>query len=560
MNIKTKITVITLAPIVILAVFLMSIFWLLLQNNLEDQLATAETHLVNLKKAELKNYMELAMSSVQDIIDDDALDEEEGRRRIQAHLQSLSYDGSNYIFAYDEGGNRVALGSNMTGIGENFLHVKDSEGVFAVQGLIEAARDGDGYFLYHWPRLAGGAGIPKLSYTIWIDKWKWMIGTGFYIDDIDEQLGKMRETADEKLQQIITIGTIVSICFPLLMAVIIRMAASQVLRPLDNVTKKLIEISSGQGDLTMRLETNSNDEVGQLSNSFNLFVEKIHNIVKTVLAGSESVREAAQAIDQRNAEVNSQLNDQNTETEMVASSMNEMVASATEVAQNAERVSHTAHEANDKSKSAKNDLDHSITRVQDLANEVATSAAAINDLEDNVNDIVAVLGVIRGIAEQTNLLALNAAIEAARAGEQGRGFAVVADEVRTLASRTQDSTQEIQTTIERLQESTHQAISKMNAAHDNSETTVKRAEETGEAIASIILAISNISDNVSQIAVASEEQSHVGEDINMRIVRIAESTSNTEGLSDLSAKDSHTLVELAESLRAQVAQFKVRED
>ena len=272
------------------------------------------------------------------------------------------------------------------------------------------------------------------------------------------------------------------------------------------------------------------------------------------------MREAAQAIDQRNAEVNSQLNDQNTETEMVASSMNEMVASATEVAQNAERVSHTAHEANDKSKSAKNDLDHSITRVQDLANEVATSAAAINDLEDNVNDIVAVLGVIRGIAEQTNLLALNAAIEAARAGEQGRGFAVVADEVRTLASRTQDSTQEIQSTIERLQESTHQAISKMNAAHDNSETTVKRAEETGEAIASIILAISNISDNVSQIAVASEEQSHVGEDINMRIVRIAESTSNTEGLSDLSAKDSHTLVELAESLRAQVAQFKVRED
>lgn len=557
MNIKTKITVITLAPLFILAIFLMSIFWLLLKNNLEDQLKASETHLISLKKTELKNYMELSMSSLKEVLDDPNLSADEAQSLIQRKIQALSYDGSNYLFAYDEDHNRIALGSNLEGLGENFAHVQDTDGNYTVRDLIKAARDGDGYYLYRWPRLAGGKPLPKLSYTLWLDDWKWAIGTGFYIDDIEKQLGTIRESATKKLNQIITIGSIVSICFPLAMVVLIQILAKKAMQPLDHVTKKLIEIGSGQGDLTVRLDTATHDEVGQLSHSFNTFVEKIQYIVKNVLHASESVRTAAQSIDNRNTEINGLLSNQNLETEMVASSMNEMVASAGEVATNADNVSRTASEASERSQSAITDLNDSISRVQKLATEVASSAEAINDLESNVNDIVSILDVIRSIAEQTNLLALNAAIEAARAGEQGRGFAVVADEVRTLASRTQDSTEEIQSTIQRLQESTHHAISKMNSAHENSETTVKKAEDTGAAIAAITDAIAHISENVAQIAVASDEQTQVGEDINVRVVRIAESTSNTEALSESSAQDSHTLVDLAEKLREQVAQFKV---
>ncbi len=557
MNIKTKISVITLTPIFALAIFLMSIFWLLLNNNLEDQLEASEAHLINLKKTEIKNYMDLSMSALKEVLEDTSLSTEEAQTLAQQRIQAFSYDGSNYLFAYDEAKNRIALGSSLEGLGENFAHVKDSDGNYTVQGLIEAARDSDGYYFYRWPRLAGGEPLPKLSYTVWLDDWKWAVGTGFYIDDIEKQLETIRENSTKKLNQIITIGSIVSICFSLAMVMLIQILANKAMRPLDHVTKKLTEIGSGQGDLTVRLDAASNDEVGQLSHSFNMFVEKIQLIVKNVLQASESVRTSAQSIDQRNTEINGLLSNQNLETEMVASSMNEMVASAGEVATNADSVSRTASEASERSQSAITDLSDSISRVQKLATEVASSAEAINDLENNVNDIVSILDVIRSIAEQTNLLALNAAIEAARAGEQGRGFAVVADEVRTLASRTQDSTEEIQSTIQRLQESTHHAISKMNSAHENSETTVKKAEDTGEAIAAITDAISHISENVAQIAVASDQQTQVGEDINVRVVRIADSTSNTEALSESSAQDSHTLVDLAEQLREQVSQFKV---
>lgn len=556
-SLKNKLTVLTLIPVLLITLILVLFFCWELEVTAEEQIANTQNTLMELKKSELKHYLELSMSSVQDILSDHSLSKEQAQAKIQKHIQSLKYDGSNYLFAYTENGDRIALGSNLSGIGDNFWNVKDPTGNFVVQGLIKAARDKDGYYVYHWPRLKGSEPLPKLSYTIWLADWKWMIGTGFYIDDIDKQVSAIQAQADKTLKNALIMGLVISVIVSVLMVFLVRLVAKRIMAPLEEVNENLLEISSGQGDLTKRLTVKTNDEIGQVATSFNLFVEKIHSIVERVTDYSSKVREAASNINDRNIQVHDLLSHQNTETDMVAAAMNEMSKSAIEIAENAETLATTADSANSQNIEARSEIDSSIEQVRHLAGEVSTGAQAINELEKNVQEIVSVLDVIRGIAEQTNLLALNAAIEAARAGEQGRGFAVVADEVRTLASRTQDSTAEIQQTIQKLEEAAQQAVGIMSKSAENSNDAVLKVDATGQSLIAITDAISSINNMIAQIATASEQQHQVSDNINVRVANIVESLSQTEAASNLSTTDSQRLVEFAEALQEQAGQFKL---
>ncbi len=556
-SLKNKLTVLTLVPVLLITLVLVLFFCWELKLTAEEQISNTQKTLTELKKSELKHYLELSMSSVQQVLSDSTLSKEQAQALIQKHIQSLKYDGSNYLFAYSEGGDRIALGSNLSGLGENFWNVKDPTGNFVVQGLIKAARDKDGYYVYHWPRLKGSKPLPKLSYAIWLEDWKWMIGTGFYIDDIDQQVAVIEAQAEKTLTNALIMGLVISIFVSVLMVFLVRLVAKRIMRPLEEVNENLLEISSGQGDLTKRLKVKTNDEIGQVATSFNLFVEKIHIIVERVTEYSEKVREAATNINDRNIQVHDLLSHQNTETDMVAAAMNELSKSAIEIAENAETLATTANSANSQNIEARVEIDSSIDKVKHLSDEVSMGAAAISDLEQNVQEIVSVLDVIRGIAEQTNLLALNAAIEAARAGEQGRGFAVVADEVRTLASRTQDSTKEIQQTIQKLDEAAQQAVDIMAKSAENSEEAVHKVDATGQSLMAITEAISSINNMIAQIATASEEQHQVSDNINVRVANIVESLGKTEAISNLSTTDSQNLVECAEALQEQAGQFKL---
>ncbi|UAA40153.1 methyl-accepting chemotaxis protein [Paraneptunicella aestuarii] len=556
-SLKNKLTLLTLIPVAILVTIIMFSFWIQLQSAAQHQTQNARESLLALKRKELKNYLDLSMSSVQHILKDSSLSKEEAQRRIQQHIQSLIYDDTNYLFAYTEKGDRIALGNSNKGIGDNFWGVQDPKGNYVVQGLIKAARDKDGYYLYHWPRLKDSEPLPKLSYTIWLKDWNWVIGTGFYIDDIDKEIAVIEQRTTDNLSKALLTSLIISVLVCSLLVFMVRLAAKRISRPLEEVTDSLRNISSGQGDLTKRLHVKSNDEVGQLADSFNLFIQKIHSIVKEVLECSDNVRNAAQSIDKRNTEVHQLLHVQNKETDQVATAIQKMSASAIDMVANAENAASTASSANHQSQSAISEVNGSIEHVKQLAQGVATSAEAIHTLENNVKEISSVLDVIRGIAEQTNLLALNAAIEAARAGEQGRGFAVVADEVRTLASRTQDSTAEIQKTIKSLEEAAYKAVKLMSESTTESTETVSKVDATGHSLAVITGAIDDISTIVNQISANSTQQHEISQNISARINNIVQSLDKTDHLSDMSAEDSHQLVKLAETLQKQVGQFKV---
>ncbi|MDX9767245.1 MAG: methyl-accepting chemotaxis protein, partial [Ectothiorhodospiraceae bacterium] len=298
-------------------------------------------------------------------------------------------------------------------------------------------------------------------------------------------------------------------------------------------------------------------ELSALARAFNRFVAKIRDTVTQVAASVSSLASAAEQMSVVTAETQTGVDRQRNETDRVATAMNEMFSTSQEVAGNAGAAAEATHSVDESSAQGRQVVDQAIASINQLAGEVERAAEVIHALERDSEQIGSVLDVIRNIAEQTNLLALNAAIEAARAGEQGRGFAVVADEVRTLATRTQESTQEIQSMIERLQGAAQEAVRVMDGGRSKAQNTVEQASVVSATLASITEAIGTINDMNTQIAVASREQTQVAEEMNRNIVNISDvAEKNAHGAGQLaSAVDA--LTEVAGQIRALVGQFKV---
>ncbi|NOZ37243.1 MAG: methyl-accepting chemotaxis protein [Gammaproteobacteria bacterium] len=326
---------------------------------------------------------------------------------------------------------------------------------------------------------------------------------------------------------------------------------------ISRVVQNLIEIAHGEADLTTRLEQQGKDEIGQLVGAFNVFIEKLQNIIRNVSGSTSQLATAAEEMAQISEESNSSVIRQASETEQVASAMNEMSSTVAEVALHAKEAAESAQNASSASTKGRQVVEQTITAIGSLANEVEQAATVIQKLEHDSENIGGVLEVIRGISEQTNLLALNAAIEAARAGEQGRGFAVVADEVRTPASRTQESTKEIQAMIESLQSGSAQAVAVMEESRSKAQASVEQARLAGESLREITEAIGTISDMNTQIANASVEQGSVVEEINRNVSSISEIGEQTSQGAQQTATASQEMSQLATRLQVEVGQFKV---
>ncbi len=405
------------------------------------------------------------------------------------------------------------------------------------------------------------------------ERWRtdaWLIRTelGPLVHDIKARLNGLVEaqrTRNQALSQGLleeVDATLASIGILVLVGMVLGIGAAVfisaiVVRPLCHAVTAMQDIAEGEGDLTRRLPVRGNDEIARLARAFNAFADKIRDTIQQVTGATSQLASAAEEMSHVTAETREGVQQQRSETEQVATAMNEMTATVQEVARNAESAASAAHSADEQAGDGKQVVAETVSAIERLAGEVEKAAGVIQRLEQDSEEIGTVLEVIQGIAEQTNLLALNAAIEAARAGEQGRGFAVVADEVRSLASRTQASTQEIQGVIERLQAGARDAVAVMEDGRQQARVSVEHAARAGEALDAITGAVNAITTMNNQIAEAARQQGEVAEEINQNVVNISRVADTTAAGTDQLAQASQDLAHLSHDLQNLVARFKV---
>jgi methyl-accepting chemotaxis protein len=557
LNLKAKVLSLAVLPVLIFALVISAATAVMLQDQAKKEVEDTRQRLMADAKASLQSTVQVAMGAIKPLYDAATPGDTATRAQVVKMLSSISYGKEGYFFGYDSEAARIFKGSSPDDIGKSFKDAKDPSGLYYVRDLVAAGKAGTHYLQYASALPGKSEVLPKLGYTDYLAKWDMAVGSSINLDGIEAQVAVVQKNVDARLSNILMSIFGIAALVLVLIAIVGVFLTGTIVRPLRLMKDNLDDIASGDGDLTRRLTVSSGDELGELAGSFNRFVDKIHGLVSQIVEmTSQLTGLVGEASDQAHLSEKAMAR-QRHETDQVATAINEMSAAAHEVAKSAQGAAVAAQQTDAEGQMARRVVDGSIKQIHALVSDIRSSGTSLDSLQNDVSSIVSVLGVIRSIADQTNLLALNAAIEAARAGEAGRGFAVVADEVRALASRTQQSTQEIQSMIDRLQSGTQGAVEAMRRSSEAGDGTSAQANEAGASLDTMAALIGTINSMNAQIASAAEEQTAVAEEINRSVHQIAEAVDSVADQTQQSAHTSRNLAELGQRLGKLVGQFRI---
>ncbi|MGA8136523.1 MAG: methyl-accepting chemotaxis protein [Pseudomonas gingeri] len=558
LSLKAKVVSLAVLPVLLCALVIsLTTVWML-QNQARDEVEETRQRLLSESKTTLQNYVTQVMTAIRPLYDASAPGDMAARAQAVKLLSSIKYGKDGYFFGYDSQVVRVFKSDNPDGVGKSFKDARDPNGVYVNRDLVQVAKDGTHYLKYSASLATNDQVlVPKIGYTEFLPKWDIAIGTFVNLDGLEAQVAEVEAKVHQRLEGVILSILGITLVVLLVIAVLGILVANTILRPLQLMKLSLDDIAAGEGDLTRRLAVTSQDELGQLAGSFNRFVDKIHGLVRQISEMTVQLTTLVSQVSDQAQRSEQAMERQRHETDQVATAINQMSSAAQEVARGAQGAAVAAQQTDAEGKTAKRVVDGSIQQIHALVKDIRHSGTTLDSLQQDVTSIVSVLGVIRSIAEQTNLLALNAAIEAARAGEAGRGFAVVADEVRALASRTQQSTQEIQGMIDRLQTGTQVAVEAMRRSSEAGDGTSDRANEAGASLDTMAQLIGTINAMNAQIASAADEQTSVAEEINRSVHQIASAVDSVADETQRSAQTSRSLAELGQRLGKLVGQFRI---
>ncbi len=540
-KISTKIIGLSVLSITLMLLGLFLYFMPFMQSRITDEKRVATRNAVDIAFALIADYdarVQKGEFSVQ-----------EAQKRALARIKSLRYNKTEYFWINDTHPIMMMHAMKPELDGKDLSETKDPNGKKLFVEMVKVCNEkGEGFVDYMWPKPGQDKPVPKISYVKLYSPWGWIIGSGIYIDDITAEMSQVRKK--------VLAGAAVLCIVIILSALLLARIITKPLKLGVVFADKLAE-----GDFTIAdLQINSHDEAGLLSIALNKTKNQLGNLLNTamgnVASNASQVASASEELSATVQQMADRIDKQTSKSEQVATAATEMSQTVIDIAKNASGISTSADDTLKIVQNGEEVVRQAIDEVRHISTNVIQSSEIITSLGERSKQIVAIVDVIKDIADQTNLLALNAAIEAARAGEQGRGFAVVADEVRKLADKTTKATAEVGTMITAIRDETTKAVAAMTQSQRSVDKGVSLSAEAGDALHMILESMQSLQSMVQQIASATEEMSSVSEHISMDIEVVASTSKETSGGAREIASASTNLARLSSDLQDITKSFK----